>query len=209
MKLLLTSSGLDNGKVRKKFLEVLGKNIQNKNVLFIFGTKNKEELFYVTESKKELIDLGILKKNIIDANINKKIDITKLEKVSFDLIYFCGGNTYYLLDRIKKLKLDKLIKNLFDKGALYLGVSAGSIIAGKSIEIAGWGSEGDKNEVGLKDLTGLNFTNIAIFPHYHDELSSEIKEFSKKVNYPVRALKNTEAILILGNKIGVIKCPHS
>jgi dipeptidase E len=196
-KLLLTSSGLDNEEIQKNFLGLLGGLIKDVKVLLIFGVKNDEEMFYVNESKKELINLGIKEKNIIEANINNQIFFPK-EK--FQVIYFCGGNTYYLLNRIKKLGFDKLIKNS-KKEILYVGVSAGSIIAGGNIEISGWGSEGDENYVGLEDLSGLNFTNVAVFPHYRNELKKEVDEFRDKVNYPVIELYNGEAILIQGSKI--------
>jgi len=197
-KLLLTSSGLDNEKVIKEFVSILAKPIGNTKVLLIFGVKTDEELFYVQESKKELIDLGVLEKNIIEANVNN--ELLPSEFKSFDLIYFCGGNTYYLLDRIRKLKFDNLIKDSINRGRPYIGVSAGSIIVGENIEISGWGSEGDKNEVELKDLKGLGFTNIAIFPHYKNEQEEEVEEFRKKANYPVKELRDGEAILIMGVK---------
>ncbi|MFH1307624.1 MAG: Type 1 glutamine amidotransferase-like domain-containing protein [archaeon] len=202
-KLILTSSGLDNPKLIKEFLNLISKPINKLKILIIFGVKTKEERFYVEESIKELIKIGINKENIFEVNINKDV-IVKSYK-GFEVIYFCGGNTYYLLDRIRKTGIDKLIKNSVKKGILYLGVSAGSIIAGKSIEIAGWGIEGDINEVNLKNLSGLKFTNIAIFPHYKDKLKKEVIEFKAKVDYPVKALRDGESIVIIGNMIKELK----
>jgi len=198
-KLLLTSSGLDNKKVNDEFLKLLPKQIREIKVLLVFGVKTEEEMFYVRESKEELVELGILNENILEANINNNLNLEKFR--DYEIIYFCGGNTYYLLDRIRKTKFDKLIKESVNEGKLYLGVSAGSIIAGENIDIAGWGSEGDKNEVELKDLSGLEFTNISIFPHYKDELKKEVEDFRKMVNSPVEGLHDGEAILIIGDKI--------
>ena len=81
-------------------------------------------------------------------------------------------------------------------GALYVGVSAGSIIAGPSIEIAGWGTSGDPNDVGLKDLAGLGFTNIAVAAHFEPRFQVEIDEFKKKVDYPVMEISNNQALAI-------------
>ena len=83
-----------------------------------------------------------------------------------------------------------------EAGSVYVGVSAGSIIAGPSIDIAGWGSEADKNEVGIKDLQGLNFTNIQIYPHFREELRGEIDGFRKISQNPVSELFNGEALII-------------
>lgn len=202
MRLLLTSSGLDNKEIQKRFLRLLNVPTKEAKILFIFGARTDKELFYVRESKEELIDLGIKEKNIIDTNINNKISFPEDK---FEVIYFCGGNTFYLLDRIKKLDFYNKIKSLINRGIVYIGVSAGSIIAGEDIEIAGWGSEGDKNEVGLKDLSGFGFTDIAVFPHYTDNLKEEFEEFKNKVHYPVRKLQNGEAILINNKRIEKIK----
>ena len=203
-KLILTSSGLDNKKVQGEFLKLLeGKPDQTK-VLIIFGVRTKEEMNYVGGSRQELTNLGILKENIIHANISTDIS-GKDFKESFDVVYVCGGNTYYILDRLRKTGFDKLIKKLVEKNKIYIGVSAGSIIAGPNIKIAGWGSEGDANEVGLKDLTGFNFTKISFFPHYRDELKQEVDKFQGKIDNKIERFKNGEALLIVNNKIRRIK----
>jgi len=201
-RLILTSSGLESKKLKDEFLKIIKKPIENNRLMLIAGARTKKELFYVNESLKELIKFGIPKKNIKFINISKKIYINNK---NFDIIYVCGGNTYYILDRLRKTKLDKLIKKLVNKSVIYVGVSAGSIIAGKSIQIAGWGSEADANEIGLKDLTGFNFTNIAIFPHYKNKLKKEIISFRKIVKYPVEPLRNKQAITIIKNKIRKVK----
>ena len=200
MKLLLTSSGLDNKKVQKEFLELLeGKPVKTK-VLIIFGVKKEEHWEYVKESKQELIDLGILNENITEANISENISEKKFES-NFDVIYVCGGNTYYILDRLRKTGLDNIIKKLVSENKLYIGVSAGSIIAGPNIRIAGWGIEKDPNEVGLKDLDGFNFIDISFFPHYRNELKQEVDEFEEKINYKIERFKDGEGLMILNNKI--------
>ena len=159
-KLLLTSSGLDSENLKKEFINLLAKPVDKTRVLLIYGAQTKEEMFYINESKNELIEIGIKKENILEANINEDLSSDAFNDV--EIIYFCGGNTYYLLDRIRKTGFDKLIINLVEKGSLYIGVSAGSIIAEKNIEIAGWGSEGDINEVNLEDLRGLGLNSKGI-----------------------------------------------
>lgn len=119
-KLILTSSGLDNKKVQEEFLRLLPKKVEEIKVLLIFGVKTEEEMFYVQESKNELINIGVLEKNILEANINDDLNSERFG--NFDVIYFCGGNTYYLLDRIRKNNFDKLIESFVKKGGIYLGL---------------------------------------------------------------------------------------
>jgi len=199
-KLFLTSSGLDNKKLQKIFLKEIQKTPRECGVLMAAYTQNEVEKNYVNNIKEEMISLGF--RNILIANIEENIDTNNFGK--FDVIYVCGGNTYTILDKMRKTEIDKIIISQVKNGAIYVGVSAGSIIAGKNIEIAGWGSEGDKNNVGLKDLSGFNFTNIAIFPHFKNELEQEVDEFKKKVDYPVIKLRDGEMAKIIDGKSEII-----
>mgnify|MGYP004559927673 CR=1 FL=1 len=91
----------------------------------------------------------------------------ELENKNFDdysLIYIGGGNTFKLLNGIKKTKTyDKLGEYLLNDGIVY-GSSAGSVIFGKSIDII---SVMDKNEINLRDTNGFNCLNsVSVFVHY-------------------------------------------
>lgn len=189
MKLLLTSSGLNNQAIADIFLSLFDKKPADISVLMVSHAQNSDEQFYIEQSKKELVDLGI--KQIKEFDLKSE----KFEaKETFDAIYVCGGNTFAILDRMKKIGLDKfIITAVKTEKSIYIGVSAGSIIAGPSIDIAGWGSEGDKNEVGLTDLSALNLTMTAVFPHFKEFLKEEVDDFRKRVNYPVIELFDGEA----------------
>ena len=199
-KLFLTSAGFINTKISQAFIGELYKPANKSKILIVAFAQDSKEESYVQQSKEELKKLGF--KNIQIANMHHRIDISDRDK--FDVIYVCGGNTFAILNKLRETNLDKFIKEQVNKNSIYVGVSAGSIIAGPYIEIAGWGSEGDNNEIGLKDLTGLNFTDIAVFPHFHDGLRNEIDEFRKKVNYRVIELTDDQAVFITQNQIKII-----
>ena len=191
MKLLLTSAGLKNKKISDFLVSILPKAPAECSVLMIAYVQNENEQFYVNESKKELVELGIKDISFFNLEERKFSDFK-----NYDIIYVCGGNTFAILNRMRITRIDYSIKELVGKGSLYFGVSAGSIIAGPSIEISGWGSEGDKNEVDLEDLGGLNFTNISVFPHFKDNLEIEIEQYCNKVSFPVIKLADSEAVFI-------------
>jgi len=199
MRLLLTSDGLTSVKIREEVLKLLDKPAKDNLVLIMYTTKSKKYKKYLSKIKKQLVSLGIKPKNIYYANISRNISAKKFK--DFDVLFSCGGNTFYILGRVRKTGFDKFIKNFVKSGKLYIGVSAGSIIIHKTIEIAGWSKEGDINEIKLKNLRGLNMIRIAIFPHFHKSLAKEISSFKKKVNYPVIELRNKHAVLISGKKI--------
>lgn len=191
MKLLLISSGLCSKELKSCFKKALSKPVGDLKVLFLFGVNSNEEFFYVNESKKELISIGIREKNIFDLNFFESFEILESD---FDVVYVCGGNTFEILNSLRKNKLDLLIEKILLNNGVYVGVSAGSIIVGPSIKIAGWGSEGDLNNIGLKNLGGFCFVDFSLYPHYRDELKKEVEDFKKIVDYPVFVLRDCEGI---------------
>jgi len=199
-KLLLTSDGLNSPKIKKEFIKLLNKPASETKVLIMYTVRLKRHLKKFTKTRKSLVKLGIKKENIIGINISKPISKT-LKKIKFDVFYSCGGNTFYILDRIKKTHFDRIIKNHVKRGKLYVGVSAGTILTQKTIEIAGIEKFGDKNDIKLKNLKSLRIINFAILPHYKKSHKKELTQFKKKVKYKIVPLKNKQAILILGNKI--------
>ena len=203
MKLLLTSNGLTSKRLGKEFVRLLEKRVQDSKILVIHTAQKPEHMIFVNEVGEEISKQGILLSNISYVNISGEIPNILLSK--YDAVYVCGGNTYFILDRIRKTRLDNSLKRYVKSGGLYIGVSAGSIIAGQNIQIVGWGIEGDSNEISLKDLRGLGFTNIAVFPHYKHKLKREVEEFKSLVDYPVESLKDGEAIIIKDKKVKRIR----
>ncbi len=101
----------------------------------------------------------------------------------------------------------KMIKPLL-KTRIYVGVSAGSMVAGPSIEICQTKIIKDKNKVGLKDLTGLSLVDFVVLPHVgnysvtpHPEL---IPEFEKKVSYSVIPISDQQAVISINGKKEII-----
>lgn len=210
--LILTSAGLSNQDIKGAFLGLLKKPISEIKVLIVAYAQNSEEEFYVNQTKVELESLGAVHINIAnmhyDINIGELEIFDKIPNTKPDAIYVCGGNTFAILNKLRETGLDNYVVEQVSAqtstDCIYIGVSAGSIIAGPSIEIAGWGSEADENKIGLADLTGFGLTNISIFPHYHDELKAEVDEFKSKVSYEVVELTNDQAVVIRGEEVELI-----
>jgi len=192
IKLLLTSAGFLNKEISDLFLKELGKEPSKSRIFMVTSARTREEEYYIQESKQELIDLGF--KDIFVFNLDRKILLDEVK--NYDAIYVCGGNTFYIMKRFRETGLDKIVIELVNQGKIYIGVSAGSVMAGPDIEIASWGEDGDKNDVNLKDLTGFNFTNITVFPHFEEKNKQEVEEFKKKVNYPVIELTDNQAVFV-------------
>lgn len=191
MKLLLTSSGLSTPSLQEAFLSLLPKPAPECSAIVLSDIQTEQQFVYSFAAKKELTDLGL--RDVIVFNINDE-SFTLTDHV--DVVYVCGGNTFHILDRMKKSGVFNFIKQESEKNIVYVGVSAGSIIAGPNIEIAGHGSAGDPNDINLADLKSLQLTDITILPHFKPSLRSEADEFQKKTKYQVQTLRDDEALMI-------------
>ena len=200
MKLLLSSEFFEEyPNIRDKFLELIGKPALEAKILMHSTEKKNNQ--WLDLNKKILESAGIKLGNIRVIAAEEKISYEEVDK--YDVIYFCGGDTFYLLDAIRRTGFDEIIKKFVqDPNKLYFGISAGSIIIGPNIEVSGIG---DKNEIGLKDLTGLNLIDVAISPHYYKEEENAVKQFQKKVKYKILPLKDGQALLVLNGKQEIIE----
>ncbi|MEK6874923.1 MAG: Type 1 glutamine amidotransferase-like domain-containing protein [Nanoarchaeota archaeon] len=198
-KLLLTSTGLSNKTLVQAFLELISKPVVTITVLFIpTASQSHVELEYVKESKQELFDLGVRKDHLKVLQLDHTVTLEDVDDV--DVIYVCGGNTFYLLDRMRKSRFDTVVKSLVAKDVVYIGVSAGSIVAGPSIEIAGMGIPPDENDVAMNDFTGLGLVDFVVTPHYCKAEKEMVQRYKKVSKYEVVTLTDSQGIVVEGKR---------
>jgi len=200
-KLLLTAAGFLNPKISEAFLGLVGKPPGKIKLVFIpTASRTKRELRYVARSKKELLDLGVNEQNIKTLSLDSEVSYG--EVAGFDVMYVCGGNTFYLLHRIRETGFDDIIRKFVEAGKVYVGVSAGSILLGPSI---GSADTADKNDIGIKDATGLGLVDFVVFPHYCKKERQTFEKLKKKMPYQIIALTDNQALEILENKTELIE----
>jgi dipeptidase E len=204
MKLFLTSSGI-SFEQKDIFLSEFSKSPKDIKFYFIPTAADVEPdgQSWVTLSIEEFAEMGI---NPIWYSLKYKTkEQISIELADADCVWVNGGNTFYLLDIAHKTGFYDVISDLVrNKGVVYGGTSAGSILAGKSIESAGWKPEGDSNDVGITDLTGLNFAQFIPFVHYkklvHEASIKQIKNSSDIVY----AISDDAFIKIINDSIELI-----
>jgi peptidase E len=202
--LLLTSNGMQ---MREEVLHLLQKPAYDITVGFIttaYKYKFEEDPNY--RNRDLLIMRDEMGFNVEEIDIEEKTQEQVMEALQFkDIIFVAGGNTFYLLRAMRKCNFRKVIKKLLKWGKVYIGASAGSIVAGKTIKTAGWKT--DKNFVGLQDLRGLNLVPFDIFVHYQPEHAEIIKQQIKNPKKRFRKLKiltDNQAILVQNREVMLI-----
>lgn len=199
--LFLTSTGLPI-ETRNYFLELLPQKPEKLKVVFIPTAADPEkDKWFVKASRDELLKL---KFKVGDVDLKENPEEIKKKLEASDIIYINGGNTFYLLDWVRKSGLDKYLEKLINEGKIYIGCSAGSILVGPNIEVSGFSVEWDKNIVSLKNLTGLNLVPFAISPHFTEKERELLARKSKNLNYPIIAISDQQAVLVQGNNWKVI-----
>jgi len=89
-------------------------------------------------------------------------------------------------------------------GKLFVGVSAGSILATPTIGISTV-EPADPNNVNLTDLTALNMVDFEVSPHTNDEVSIEgVKAYAKTAKNPVYAIDDNSAVLVENGNVSVV-----
>lgn len=166
-KLIFTSYGLTTSVGKKLIGKELENDVLNNKKIFLFH----EPHYFIEDMLVEAcMAMGFEKENIILSGQQKSDE----EVLNCDYFYCTEGNTYEVLYLLRERGLDKLFSLAFSKGGkVYIGASAGAMIAGVSIEEA---STNDKNFVRLDEFTGLCLFDGIIIPHY---TKSELKRYIK------------------------------
>lgn len=201
--LFLSSKGLRSPIIREEFEKVLPDSPQNLKLIYIYTATNPykvEDKKFDEEDKEGIKKMGF---NLTELDIVGK-DKKYLSEIldEQDVIYMQGGNTFYLMKYIRLSGFDKILPELLDKRVLYFGTSAGSYVAGMSIETGRWKKK--KPQFGLTDMSGMGLVPFSMFAHYEASHNPIIKDNLKTLKYPLKILTDDQALLIRGEKIELV-----
>ena len=168
-KLIFTSHGLTNPIGRRLIKNELlaGKSDLKDKKIFVFH----EPYYFLHDYHIEvLLDMGFQKENIIMSGPNINIK----DVFDADIYYVTEGNTFEVLDLLRKRNIDTLLQECFKHdGKLFIGCSAGAAIAGISVEEI---QDFERNYVKMTNYTALGLFDGIIIPHYtKKELARYIK----------------------------------
>lgn len=209
MKLLLTSSGLTNDSIIGALRELTGHPFEELKLAFIPTAANLEkgDKRWIISDLKDCETAGFAEIDIVDISaLPKSVWQKRLETA--DVIFVSGGNTFHLMHWVRASGLAELLPALLET-RVYVGVSAGSMIAAPSIHPA-FAEKGEAEEVhGTIDETGLSLIDFLIEPHinssYFPELTFEyVQKESTETNLPIYALDDQSAIKVVGGEAAVI-----
>ncbi|PKV63024.1 dipeptidase PepE [Pontibacter ramchanderi] len=187
---------------RNEIKELLG---DRKHILFIpyarpGGISHTE---YTAKAQEGFTPLGVQVQGIHEAE-NPVEAVRQAEAV-----FIGGGNTFLLLRQLYANKLIEPLQQRVQQGMPYIGTSAGTNVAGKTI-----GTTNDMPIVFPKSFDALQLVPFNINPHYLDPLpdsthmgetrETRIAEFHVHNRQPVVGLREGSMLRINGEKISLL-----
>ena len=192
--------------VRDLFRQYASEKQLGKQVLFIPTAGNVEEYRdYIDEAKVVFEDLGFAVEVLDLAQTDQETAQAKIFQTK--LLYIAGGNSFYLLQELKKKHLLSLIREQIADGMVYVGESAGAIITAEDIDYSKLMD--DKGVAGeLSDTAALNEVDFYVLPHVGEEPFVEsaqaiLDTYEDKLN--LLPLSNRQAVLVEGEEMKVLE----
>ncbi len=179
--------------------------LKSKTVAFI-PTASRGSLYSpvmgLAEHALRRMDLDVCSLDIADAPYERIHDVIE----SSDMIFVGGGNSFLLLQEMRRSGADEIIAEAVANGKPYIGESAGAVVAGPDI-----GYIRDMDDVKaaplLHDSRGLGLVDFRVIPHYHGPLlgrkAAEIVRRHADAS-DLRVITNRQAVMVHGEKDAIV-----
>lgn len=126
-----------------------------------------------------------------------------------DVLYLAGGNTFHLMHHVRRSGLDRLLPAHLDRGLVYVGASAGSVVAG--LDLAPLALMDDPGEAEpLATTRGLGLVDVVPVPHADGRLPpyplSLIEEIVATFgpHHPLRLVRDDEALAVVDGAVRLV-----
>ena len=188
----------------KAFLDLLSKPV-NQSKLIILSMDTDRYRRYLENDRRWYLEKGFEEKNI------RIIDLGADEVPGFDgldVLHMWGGNPFHYLRRIREIGLVPRIREFIDRGGVYVGTSAGSMLMCPDVDEE---LTGDPNDIGLIDVSGLGYVDFNIVPHWDSKTSlgyteslMGYMEYAWRTGKRVVPLTDNQAVLVLGDGVKIV-----
>ena len=158
---------------------------------------------YVEEGREALVSLGLTIKELEIAQCEQKEIETVLRNC--DCIYVSGGNTFFLMQELRRAGTDRLIVEQVEKGKLYIGESAGAMVFAPNIEYATKMDNHLSMIPGFEDFTALGIVKFYPVVHFNSFPFIEATRIVMQENthLPLKPITNKQAIVVIGDTISI------
>ena len=113
------------------------------------------------------------------------------------MIYFTGGNSFFLMDQLRRTGTDELLRRELANGKLMIGESAGAVICAPSIQYIEQMDE-KPEDYSQQDDAGVALIDFHVLPHY---LTPPFKKATERImaefsDLNIRPINNRQGIIV-------------
>lgn len=208
MKLLLTSGGLNNKTIIDALREMVGRDFPEARLAFIPTASNPVpgDKWWLIKDFSKCKELGFKEVDIVEiAAIPRDIWEPRLRNA--DVIMVGGGHTAYLMEKVKKSGLRRLLPELLGS-RVYVGVSSGSMVTAprfRDRETNLLLGEPDNDD---NTYEGLSLVDFLVAPHAnspHSPRAAELMvQLARNVRIPVYIIDDQTAVKVVDGKTEIV-----
>lgn len=203
MRLLLTSSGIANKSIAGALLELVGRPFSEVRLVFMPTAADVEpgDKWWLIQDLDYCRDLGFVSVDIVDvAAVPRSVWEPRIRES--DVVMVGGGNTYFLMHWLNASGLAGLLPELL-KSRVYVGTSAGSIVATHSLRMTCSESMGYEHE------RPLGFVRFHVRPHLNSPYfpgvrRESMEKMAREIKEPIYALDDQSAVKVRDGKVEVV-----
>jgi dipeptidase E len=201
MPIILTSNGLSSAKVVKFFKNLADSGLKNAAIVVTADPVYRENNWIAVSIKEKFNEIGF-SSSFFDIEINPSDQL-----LEFDIVFFIGGNPYYLLNQLRRSHTDDILRVMLLQRKVISGSSAGCIVMGQTIALINEFDPQMNAEVGLTDFSGLGLTTVNLCPHYsryidrYENFEERICRVERDEKITITRINDGEAIVIDGENV--------
>lgn len=165
-----------------------------------------EDKSWLLTDRDKLVEFGF---KVTDFDIEGQSEEDLKGKLAdIDVLFVSGGNTFYLLEKARQSGFDKLAKDFINKGKVYIGSSAGSVIVCPTIGFVD-GMDDPSVAPSLTSFDGFDEVDYLVMPHYGEEkykdvIDKNLTEWKSK-GYEIKLLTNNQALIVNGTESRMVE----
>ena len=212
MRLLLTSAGIKNTRIRNALVDLLGKPIAESTALCIptavypMGGPGAAWRFLSGRATTPMCELGWKSLGVLELTALPSIDQEQWVPLvkETDALLVAGGDATYLCYWMQQSGLADLLPSL---RAVWVGLSGGSMVMAPSIgaDFVTWSRAGSDRTLGVVDF--------AIFPHldhvkFPENSMASAEKWAASMPVPSYAIDDQTAIKVTGDGVEVVSEGH-
>jgi len=203
MKLFLSSQAISKEQA-PYLIELVGKSVKDIRLALIENAADVEtdQKDWLLRNREMIESHGFTVEYVDLKQYTENIASLQLKLADKDVLWFGGGNTYYLRWLIHSLGIEHILRDLIEGGVVYGGGSAGSIITGPTLKY--FETADNIHESPEVMLDGLTLTDKVVLPHMDNKkyvpIMSSINEKLQADGYRTIPLTDAQALVISGSE---------